>query len=85
MAGGRPAVALAGRWRKTVCPAGELLEHDTQLDPRVCHTDTLGYTEVAMATAALLGFELAPRVRDIENHTLYGSGQSLSSCSPTDG
>lgn len=43
----------------------------TQLDPRVCYTDTHGYTEVVMATAALLGFELAPRIRDIKDQTLY--------------
>ena len=30
-----------------------------------------GYTEVVMATAALLGFELAPRIRDIHDQTLY--------------
>jgi hypothetical protein len=27
----------------------------TELDPRTCYTDTHGYTEVVMATAALLG------------------------------
>jgi TnpA family transposase len=32
----------------------------------VCYTDTHGYTEVVMATAALLGFELAPRIKDIK-------------------
>ena len=32
-----------------------LLEHDTELDPRVYYTDTHGYTEVVIATAALLG------------------------------
>jgi TnpA family transposase len=26
-----------------------LLEHDTELDPRTCYTDTHGYTEVVMA------------------------------------
>jgi TnpA family transposase len=48
-----------------------LPEHDTELDPRTCYTDTHGYTEIVMATAALLGFELAPRIRDIHDQTLY--------------
>lgn len=48
-----------------------LMEHDTELDPRVCYTDTHGYTEVVMATAALLGYELAPRIKDIKDQTLY--------------
>ena len=48
-----------------------LMEHDTELDPKVCYTDTHGYTEVVMATAALLGFELAPRIKDIKDQTLY--------------
>jgi TnpA family transposase len=48
-----------------------LLEHDTELDPRTCYTDTHGYTEIVMATAALLGFELAPRIRDMRDQTLY--------------
>ena len=47
------------------------MEHDTELDPQVCYTDTHGYTEVVMATAALLGFDLAPRIRDVEDQTLY--------------
>jgi TnpA family transposase len=48
-----------------------LLEHDTELDPRICYTDTHGFTEVVMATAALLGFTLAPRIKDIKDQTLY--------------
>ena len=47
------------------------MEHDTELDPKVCFVDTHGYTEVVMATAALLGYELAPRIRDIKDQTLY--------------
>ena len=35
------------------------------------YTDTHGYTEIVMATAALLGFELAPRIRDMHDQTLY--------------
>ena len=48
--------------------------HDN--DPRVCYTDTHGYTEVVMATAALLGFELAPRILDIKDQTLYKMDRS---------
>jgi TnpA family transposase len=48
-----------------------LMEHDTELDTTVCYTDTHGYTEVVMATAALLGYELAPRIKDIKDQTLY--------------
>ncbi len=47
------------------------MEHDTELDPIVCYTDIHGYTEVALATAALLGYELAPRIEDIKDLTLY--------------
>jgi hypothetical protein len=46
-------------------------EQDTELDPRICQTDTHGYTDVVMATAALLGFELAPRIRDIHDQKLH--------------
>ena len=48
-----------------------LMEHDTELDTTVCCTDTHGYTEVVMATAALLGYELAPRIKDVKDQTLY--------------
>jgi TnpA family transposase len=59
------------RLREATFSLDGLLEHDTELDPRVCYTDTHCYTEVVMATAALLGFELAPRIRDIKDQTLY--------------
>jgi len=48
-----------------------LMQHDTELDPRICYTDTHGFTEVVMATAALLGFDLAPRIKDIKDQVLY--------------
>jgi hypothetical protein len=32
---------------------------------------THGFTKVVMATAALLGYELAPRIKDIKDQTLY--------------
>jgi TnpA family transposase len=59
------------RLREAAFSLDGLMEHDTELDPRVCYTDTHGYTEVVMATAALLGFELAPRIKDIKDQTLY--------------
>ena len=54
------------RLREAAFSLDGLMEHDTELDPRVCYTDTHGYTEVVMATAALLGYELAPRIKDIK-------------------
>ena len=59
------------RLREAAFSLDGLLEHDTELDPKICFTDTHGYTEVVMATAALLGFELEPRIRDIKDQTLY--------------
>lgn len=59
------------RLREAAFSLDGLMEHDTELDPKVCYTDTHGYTEVVMATAALLGYELAPRIRDIKDQTLY--------------
>lgn len=55
------------RLREAAFVLDGLLEHDTELDPRTCYTDT----SVVMATAALLGVELAPRIRDIHDQTLY--------------
>jgi hypothetical protein len=49
------------RLREAAFSLDGLMEHDTELDPKVCYTDTHGYTEVVMATAALLGYELARR------------------------
>lgn len=59
------------RLREAAFGLDGLMEHDTELDPKVCYTDTHGYTEVVMATAALLGYELAPRIKDIKDQTLY--------------
>src|SRR5258708_28459949 len=64
------------RLREAAFALDGLLEHDTELDHRVCYTDTHGYTEVVMATAALLGFELAPRIKDIKDQTLYKMDRS---------
>jgi TnpA family transposase len=48
-----------------------LLEHGTELEPTVCFTDTHGYTETVLAAASLLGFQMAPRIKDIKDKTLY--------------
>ena len=48
-----------------------LLEHGTELEPTVCFTDTHGYTETVLAAASLLGYQLAPRIKDIKDKTLY--------------
>ena len=40
------------RLREAAFVLDGLVEHDTELDPRTCYTDTHGYTEVVMATAA---------------------------------
>lgn len=48
-----------------------LLEHDTDLELTRCFTDTHGYTESVLGSASLLGYELAPRIRDIKDKTLY--------------
>jgi TnpA family transposase len=63
--------AIPCRLREATFCLDGLLEHDTELDPKVCYTDTHGATEVIMATGALLGFELAPRLKDIKDQTLY--------------
>jgi TnpA family transposase len=59
------------RLREAAFSLDGLMQHDTELDPKVCYTDTHGYTEVVMATAALLGYELSPRIKDIKDQTLY--------------
>jgi TnpA family transposase len=63
--------AIPCKLREATFTLDALIEHDTELDPKTCFTDTHGYTEVVMATAALLSFELAPRIRDIKDQTLY--------------
>jgi len=63
--------AIPCKLREATFNLDGLIEHDTELDPKTCFTNTHGYTEVVMATAAMLGFELAPRIRDIKDQTLY--------------
>lgn len=48
-----------------------LLEHGTEMEPSTCFTDTHGYTETVLGAASLLGFQLAPRIKDIKDKTLY--------------
>jgi len=59
------------RLREALFSLDGLVEHDTELDPRVLYTDTHGSTEVVMATGHLLGFSLEPRIADLGDQTLY--------------
>ena len=47
------------RLREAAFVLDGLVEHDTELDPRTCYTDTHGYTEVVMATAAPAGLRVS--------------------------
>ena len=58
------------RLREATFVLDGLMEHETELDPRTVFTDTHGYTEVVMATAALLGKALAPRIARMHQLTL---------------
>lgn len=59
------------RMREAAYDLDGLLEHGTELEPTVCFTDTHGYTETVLGAASLQGFQLAPRIRDIKDKTLY--------------
>jgi TnpA family transposase len=59
------------RLREATFVLDGLMEHQTELDPRTVFTNTHGYTEVVMATAALLGKALAPRIARMHELTLY--------------
>jgi TnpA family transposase len=68
----QPASLFGSRLRCVRFPEQEIfLDPDIKADPKVCYVDTHGFTEVVMATAALLGYELAPRIKDIKDQTLY--------------
>jgi hypothetical protein len=69
------------RQREAAFSLDGLVEHDTELDPKVCYTDTHGYTEVVMATATLLGYELAPRIRHQGPDLIQATIESLESTS----
>jgi len=62
-----PSLAL----RESTFSLDGVMEHDTELAPQVCYTDIHGYSEVVMATAAPLGFDLSPRIRDAKDQALY--------------
>ena len=59
------------RLREALFALDGLVEHDTEMDPRVLHTDTHGSSEVVMAAAHLLGYSLEPRIADLGDQTLY--------------
>ena len=59
------------RLREALFSLDGLVEHDTELDPRVLYTNTHGSTEVVMAAGHLPGFSLEPRIADLGNQTLY--------------
>ena len=59
------------RLREAAYDLDGLLAHGTEMEPTICFTDTHGYTETVLAAASLLGFQLAPRIRDIKDKTLY--------------
>jgi TnpA family transposase len=62
---------IACRLREATFVLHGLMEHETELDPRTAYTDTHGYTEVVMATAAWLGKALARRIAHMHELTLY--------------
>jgi len=64
------------RLREATFVLDGLMEHETELDPRTVYTDTHGYTDVVMATAALLGKSLAPRIARMHKQTLYKLNRS---------
>jgi TnpA family transposase len=59
------------RMREAAYDLDGLLEHGTELEPTICFTDTHGYTETVLGAAPLLGYQMAPRIRDIKDKTLY--------------
>jgi len=59
------------RLREATFVLDGLMEHETELDPRTVYTDSHGYTEVVMASAALLGKALAPCIARMHELTLY--------------
>jgi TnpA family transposase len=59
------------RLREATFVLDGLLEHGTELDPRRVVTDSHGFSEVVMASAALLDKELAPRIARAHEQTLY--------------
>ena len=48
-----------------------LLHHETDLEIHEHYTDTAGYTDQVFGLCHLLGFQFAPRIRDISDSKLY--------------
>jgi len=48
-----------------------LLHHETDLEIHEHYTDTAGYTDQVFGLCHLLGFQFAPRIRDISDAKLY--------------
>nr|QJS06022.1 tn3 transposase [Cryobacterium sp.] len=48
-----------------------LLHHESDLDIREHYTDTAGFTDHVFALTHLLGFQFAPRIRDLAETRLY--------------
>ncbi len=59
------------RLREALYALDALLQHDTDLDPRMNISDMHGATELIMAAGKMLGFELCPRLRGINRMKLY--------------
>jgi len=59
------------RLREAAYDLDGLLAHGTEMEPTTCFTDTHGYTETVMASGAMLGYQMAPRIKDIKDKTLY--------------
>lgn len=59
------------RLREAAYDLDGLLAHGTEMEPTTCFTDTHGYTETVLAAAGMQGFQLAPRIKDIKDKTLY--------------
>lgn len=59
------------RPREALFALDGLVEHDTELDPRVLRADTHGSSEAVVAAAHLLGSSLEPRIADLGDQTLH--------------
>ncbi|GAA5504399.1 tn3 family transposase Tn4430 [Deinococcus xinjiangensis] len=66
------------RLREATYVLDGLLDHGTELEPDQVFTDSHGFSEVVMAAAALLSKELAPRLKNINEKTLYKVDRSRS-------
>lgn len=63
--------AIPVRLREATFVLDGLLDHGTELDPGRVFTDSHGFSEVVMASAALLARDLAPRIANVHEQTLY--------------